>query len=344
MSIPLVRLPMRSVATVPCADPFGLRAGRGYVMLGTTNETRDSFRLYASENRHGPFKRVKDPAGKPLSIFAADNMPAWIHRDQPDRWAPEIHKIGKQFVCVYTARALDGELKVAMAVSNKLVGPYDDLGPIICSEHGVIDATIHRDRLSGQYVMAYKHDDNSVGKPTPIFTRTFTVKGKDFAWTGKPNQIAISGDGHGGLLEGPAFCDAGGTTWCILSSDYFGGADYKMWIGRIDDIVNGKIERLDKLMTTESPCLIGRWKGPGHCSLVPEGPNAFSMYFHAWRADGPDAPPFEKRFEPGGEKRMPICATLMFDKAGQPYILEDKLQARAEKQNGARPDGKSAAA
>ncbi|MBC7794496.1 MAG: hypothetical protein H7Z43_12400, partial [Clostridia bacterium] len=157
------------------------------------------------------------------------------------------------------------------------------------------------------------------------------LKDGEFAWTGKPNVIAKSSEGQDGLIEGPSFCDANGATWCVVSSGYFGGADYKRWIGRIDDIVNGKLTDQRQLLTTESPCLGGRWVGPGHCSLVQEAPGIFSMFFHAWAANQDTAPAFEERFKAGGEGRKPLRATLAFiDEGGkpcEPYIVEDRIKA-----------------
>lgn len=325
-------LPLRAlVKRVAVPDPGATEDGGRYFMVGTTNDTKDTFHVFTAPSPDGPWTRAKDAKGRPISVFPAGQTPKWIHRDSPDRWAPELHNIDGQRACIYTGRALDDLLKVAISLTDSYTGKYIDLGPILAAEHGVIDATYWFDRKSGKHVMVYKLDDNSVGEATPILTRTFTLEHGVFEWTSEPHQIAISGDGHGGLLEAPFLCWANGTTWIVLSSDYFGDERYKMWIGRIDDVTTGKVEDLRPLMTSDSPCLEGQWKGPGHCSLIEQAPGVFAMFYHAWPAENPTAAPFEERFTRNKESRKPLRSTLAFvdsdGKPCEPYIVEDKLVA-----------------
>ena len=306
------------------------RDGPLYTMVATTNESRDTFHIYQARHRDGPWTRLKDVMGKPASIFSEAMRPKWISTKEPDRWAPELHHLGDKWLCLYTARHLEGDLRVAVAVADEATGPYRDLGPILTAPHGVIDATIVRDRKSGRDFMVYKNDDNAVGKPTPILTRPFALEDSGVVWLGEPHEICRSGEGHGGLLEGPWLVHEHDATWIVLSSDYYGGADYKMWIGTVDDLAHGKVDSLEHLMTSDSPCLRGEWKGPGHCSLVKEAPGIYSVYFHAWPAGTENTSDWNQRFV-GGEQRKVLRATLAFiDERGKPcppYIVEDRIKA-----------------
>jgi hypothetical protein len=306
------KLPLKPLVATALPDPGVFKEHGVYTMVGTSNETRDTFAIYQARHRDGPWAQVG-------SVFSG--QPAWISTKEPDRWAPEIHRVGAHYVCIYTARHHDGDLRVALAVAPSVMGPYRDLGPVLQAPHGVIDATIYRDRI------IYKHDDNSVGEPTPIFTRPFALSASSFAWTGPPHEIVRSGEGHGGLLEAPSVVRAGNSNWIALSSDFFGGPEYKVWLGRIDDLDSGHVEGLRPLLTSASAALGGHWFGPGHCSLVPEAPGIFSMYFHAWPKGADTSGAWSKRFN-GGDKRKPLRVTLAFvDDHGSPcdpYIVEDK--------------------
>ena len=328
------KLPLRELVAAPMPDPgvtLEMRHdGPLYTMVATTNESRDTFHVYQARHRDGPWTRVKDTMGKPVSIFPQSARPAWISTEHPDRWAPELHKLGDKWMCLYTARHIEGDLRVAVAIADCVTGPYRDLGPILTAPHGVIDATIVRDRKSGRSVMVYKNDDNAAGKPTPILTRPFSLEDDGVVWLGEPHEICRSGEGHGGLLEGPWLVHENDATWIVLSSDYYGGANYKMWIGTVDDLERGKVADLAHLMTSDSPCLRGEWKGPGHCSLVKEAPGIYSVYFHAWPAGTENTSDWNQRFQ-GGEQRKALRATLAFiDERGQacpPYIVEDRIKA-----------------
>lgn len=324
------RLPFVDLVGKPMPDPGVAKEGKIYTMVATSNEQRDTFPIFQATHRDGPWERVKDTMGKPLSIFSAKQRPDWISKEEPDRWAPELHNVDGKWLCLYTARHVDGDLRVAVAVADKITGPYRDQGPILQAPHGVIDATITQDRLTGRHVMIYKNDDNSVGKPTPIISRPFELDGESIEWLGEGHELCRSGEGHGGLLEGPFVAHENGTSWMLLSSDYYGGPDYKMWIGEVHDLEGGKVENLEHLMTTESPSLRDLWKGPGHCSIVKEAPGIYGVYFHAWPAGTENSSQWPKRFE-GGEQRRALRCTLAFvDERGKPckpYIVEDRLKA-----------------
>lgn len=124
------------------ASPTGAKVTEEW-MTGTSNHLPETFPMYRRNPETGEFERALDANGQPLAMFSEAERPAWIHKEQPDRWAPEIHHVdGKEFG-VYTARHIDGDLRLASAVYEN--GKCRDRGPFRRAEHGVIDATITTD-------------------------------------------------------------------------------------------------------------------------------------------------------------------------------------------------------
>lgn len=331
----------RELVSEPTPDPYVVAlpaahsiSGRERLWLvGTTNESNDTFRVFCSANKGISWNRATDDKGAPLSIFAADAMPAWISRAAPDRWAPEIHPVDGRLLLLYTARHKDGDLRVAAAVADTIEGPWNDLGPILQRPNGVIDATVTRDQKTGEWVLMYKGDDNAVGQPTPILTQSFKLVGDKLQLSGREHQIMISGKDDGGLVEGPFVVNENGKTYLFVSSDYFGDARYKTWISEVDDLQHGTASPHKLFLSSDSPSLHGNWAGPGHISMLPVGEGIYKIYFHAWKKGTEGKAGFENRFRTGEEQRKALSLTVAFrDKDGkpcEPYIVEDEIARRS---------------
>jgi hypothetical protein len=329
--------PLRPLVGEPVPDPYVVRlsathsiSGRAALwMAGTTNEADDTFRLFCSFDGGRTWQRATDRAGAPLSVFAAGQRPAWISTAEPDRWAPEIYEVNGKLLLLYTARHKKGDLRVAAALADHVEGPWRDLGPILESPHGVIDATAVRDPKSGRWLLLYKPDNNSVGLPTPIIAQGFDLRGDRLVLAGRKNELMQSGPKDGGLIEGPAVVHENGTSYVLVSSDCFADARYKTWIAQAPDLEGGAALPRELLLSSTSPCLGGHWVGPGHVSLVKEAPGIYSLYLHAWTKVTEGKAKWETRFRAGEEQRMALRVTLAFrDPAGKPtapYIVEDRL-------------------
>ena len=313
-------------------DPFVVRlsaeADEELWMCGTTNEDDDTFTLSRSVDNGLTFQPAHDATGRRLAVFPAGQRPTWFCEREPDRWAAEIHAVDGRLLCLYTARHRDGDLRVGAAVARHIAGPWNDLGPILRAPHGVIDATATRDNGHGEWLLVYKRDDNSVGKPTPILTRPFRLYDDRIELYGDEHEVMTSGPDDGGLVEGPFVIHENGRTYMLVSSDYFGDARYKTWITTVDDLQRGYVASRELLLSSASPCLRGAWVGPGHVSAIRERDGIYSLYFHALPADaGPLS--FERRFVKGTEQRKALRVTLAFrDASGAPcapFIVEDRL-------------------
>lgn len=111
-----------------------------------------------------PIWKSKDMGLWLLTGYAFLSAPTWT--DGGDFWAPEIHIVGKSYNLYYTARTKDHKLCIGMAYSDRITGPYTDIGgPLMQQDDlGIIDATYYKD--NDKNYLIYKTDGNAVGRPT----------------------------------------------------------------------------------------------------------------------------------------------------------------------------------
>ena len=269
------------------------------------------------------------------------------------RWAPEIFELGGQLVLFYTARDRQGLLRSAYATASCIEGPWMDRGPLDVNPRvktlapdypggpagedpvlGTIDGTVVS-LGEGRHALVVKVDGNALRwvdaatgqqrtAPTPLVAREFTL-GADgtLRFVGAPNVLLSEGPQHGGLVEGQFFVRENNQLYVLYSAGFFGNHEYRTYVGKLDDVLHGRIwdERL--LMDSESPALGGAWNGPGHPSLEALGDGLYALYLHAWR-EGTD-------YARDGERRKALRFHVSFrDAEGRPcapFVVED-LQAR----------------
>ncbi|NMO16196.1 xylosidase [Pyxidicoccus fallax] len=276
------------------------------------------------------------------------------------RWAPEVFEMGDQLVLFYTARDRQGILRSAYATSRDIGGPWTDHGPLDVNPKvktlvpdypggpagpnpvlGTIDGTVVRleDDGSGRprHALVIKVDGNALrwedpatGRrrvaPTPLVAREFTLDadGK-LRFVGTPNVILSNGPQHGGLVEGQFFVRENGHLYVLYSAGFFGNHEYRTYVGRLDDVMQGRVWNERLLMDSESPALRGAWNGPGHPSLEKVGDGLYALYLHAWR-EGTD-------YNRHGEQRRALRFHVSFrDTEGRPcapFVVEDLQNPRA---------------
>lgn len=270
------------------------------------------------------------------------------------RWAPEIFELGEWLVLFYTARDRQGVLRSAYATSRSIEGPWKDQGPLDVNPRvkelapdypggpagdnpvlGTIDGTVARiaDGFGRKrQALVVKVDGNALrwvdaatgqerAAPTPLVAREFTL-GPDgvLDFVGSPNVILTNGPQHGGLIEGQFFVRENGQRYVIYSAGFFGNHEYHTYVGKLDDVLHGRIRDERLLMDSESPALRGAWNGPGHPSLEKVGEGLYALYLHAWR-NGTD-------YYTHGEARKVLRFHLSFrDSQGrpcEPFVVEDR--------------------
>jgi arabinan endo-1,5-alpha-L-arabinosidase len=155
--------PLRPILTEPISprilygygDPCVVRIGpQDYRLLVTSNDAPDAFPILAST----------DLQDWRLSgfVFPQGAAPAWalVGPEVSDFWAPELHRIGDEWIVCFTARKPDRSLAIGLARGPSPDGPFTpDPAPIV--EGGVIDSHILVDAAGAPWLV-WKRDDNGV--------------------------------------------------------------------------------------------------------------------------------------------------------------------------------------
>jgi arabinan endo-1,5-alpha-L-arabinosidase len=135
-------------------DPAVLRSGDGYHLVVTSNDAPDAFPILRSADlRHW------DHVG---FVFAHGRAPGWAITGEniADFWAPELHRVGGNYLLCFTARNAQRELCIGLARATQPEGPFTaDAEPLLTG--GVIDAHlfVQKDRAP---LLFWKEDANAV--------------------------------------------------------------------------------------------------------------------------------------------------------------------------------------
>lgn len=152
---PILTAPVSSKILYGYGDPCVVRiAADDYRLLVTSNDAPDAFPILASPNlvdwRLAGF------------VFPRGAAPDWALTGPQvsDFWAPELHRLGEQWLVCFTARLPDRSLAIGLARAAAPDGPFvADPAPIVMG--GVIDAHILVD-AEGAPWLVWKRDDNGV--------------------------------------------------------------------------------------------------------------------------------------------------------------------------------------
>lgn len=251
------------VVPFDCPDPGVVRDASQWIMACTSGNAANAYPIYTS-----PDLVTWKAAGH---IFPSGKHPVWA---VSDFWAPEIHKVGAQWVAYFSARGQDGMLAIGAASSPNSTGPFTDIGkPLIHdAQMGLIDVS----EFDG-YVL-WKEDGNAVGKKTPIHAQAHAADG--LSLTGSPATL-ITNDQQweGNVVEGPWMVQHAGTYFLFYSGAAYNNASYAVGVAKSNS-------PLGPFTKAPGPILVtgGAWAGPGHCSVVDTPRGNTAMVYHAWKS------------------------------------------------------------
>jgi GH43 family beta-xylosidase len=231
--------------------------------------------------------------GGPMKVRASDDLVTWADTggallpggkaawsaNGGRNWAPEIHRVGSDWVAYYTAVNGADRLSIGCAYAPKPEGPYTDCGaPLVQHPQGVIDANFFEDD-DGKRYLYYKIDGNSVGQPTPIFVRELAPNGRSFAAGSAQVQVLTNDPAtwEGGVVE---------ATWVVKRD----GMYFMFYSGNVyDDRYRTGVARAKSPkgpFTKKGAPILGnnsKWVGPGHGTVL--SVNGKDLFFHhAWPA------------------------------------------------------------
>jgi beta-xylosidase len=290
-------------------DPFVARFGRIWHAYATgigTGGRQINVQLIRSRGLTG--------WSAPVEALPHANLPAWVDREHPQVWAPEVMQVGGRYVLYFNARHAtltrtetppDGPRVMkrhclGAAVSERPEGPFLGVGePLVCSEfaEGVIDASPFRDGDS-LYVY-YKHDANCCGGGSALYVQGLSPDG--LAALGPPFKLVGNNDSPGKeddwewlVVEAPTMVKRAGAYYLFYSGNFFGNKNYSIAYLRCASPRGPCTDPGENPISWSHPGspLIG----PGHQAVLDEGGRTYAFY-HGWNQD-PNA-----RERPGFHKR-----------------------------------------
>ena len=250
-----------------CPDPGVMRDGSAYVLTCTGGDaSSDAYPIYTSSDLIS-----WKPAGH---IFPAGKHPTWA---TGLFWAPEIHKVGKQYVAYFSAQNAGGRLAIGAAFGPTATGPFTDIGkPLIADPAmGLIDVSEFTSSSNVAYVL-WKEDGNAQNKPTPIHIQPLAADG--LSLTGAPSTL-ITNDRNweGNVVEGPWMTERNGLFYLFYSGASYANASYAVGVARGSSPLGPMTKPAGPILTSNAA-----WTGPGHCSVLDTPAGETVMIYHAW--------------------------------------------------------------
>lgn len=327
----------------------------GTFPLGTTNEYKgevadpaivkgDDGYLYIVSTL-GKMFRSEDGCQWQLVTEKLISRPTWGDSLVPDGvtpslWAPDLVKIGDQWVFYYSLSAWDHPVGIGYATSDKVDGPYKDQGKLFtCDEIGVnncIDPCIYQE--DGKVYMG-------VGSFCGIFlveldeTGTSLLNGASYQ---KENKTLIAGNPdasfHLETYEGSYIMKKDDTYYLFGSTGSCcsgQSSTYRVMVGKSDSLTGPYVDSKGRDMVSSINQPVGElvvWAGsmddkpyigPGHNSIYIDDAGDWWIYYHSFIETDKFA------------TRHLMMDKLLWNEDGYPYV-ENKKPSFDEELDGPR--------
>ena len=267
--------PIQDVSNI--GDPYIMQEGDTYYLYATSNSVvHRGFFVWTSKNlvqweRHW---------------LAFDNTLEGNEWGKSDFWAPEVFKLGTSFYMVYSARAADGKLKLALAKSDDPLGPFKNFKtPLLDSSIACIDGDFFMDDDGKLYLYYVKDCSENIvnGKHvSQIYVQqmmpySFYLIG-DPVLCVQPSQSWEHPWADWQWNEGPYVMKHAGQYYLMYSANYFASPDYAIGYATADSPL-GPWTKYAQNPILKSDLDIGVY-GPGHKSAAysPDGKELFIAY------------------------------------------------------------------
>lgn len=249
------------VVNTDCPDPSVIRDGDLYVMACTA----DKLSLHSSRDLvHWKIEG---------SIFTDATKPRWADRDF---WAPELRRVGDQYLAYFTARQLDGELAIGVATSPNLLGPYSDRGePLLLDSPGAIDPHVFVAADGTRYLL-WKQEGNTRGGVAAI--KIQPLSGDGLTLIGSPTTILTNTEAWEGThIDAPWLTQRDGHYYLFYDADDASSDGSSIGVARATDLLGPYAKAAAPSMTSA-----GEWAAPGMGAPIHASDDDWFLMFHAW--------------------------------------------------------------
>jgi len=256
-------------------DPFILKVDTTYYAYSTN-----------SNSRNVPVATSEDLVNWSLGRDVLPGLPRWVNISRPDVWAPEVLRIGDEYLMYYTARdRASGRQCLGLAVSDSPTGPFRDRSetPFICQvdEGGSIDASPFRD-ADGTLYLYWKNDGNCCMMPTYLYGQQLSEDGRTLI--GEPVRlIRNEKQWHGPVVEAPTMWLHDERYYLFYSGNVYSGEAYAVGyavcetpLGPCQDAPENPILASDM---TSQPLVVG----PGHQTIIQDEAGDAWIVYHVWQ-------------------------------------------------------------
>ena len=250
-------------------DPFIVFDGGTYYAFATQDNYGTAIqRLTSTDRLHW---------AKTASPDALSAVPSWA--DRAGTWAPEVQRVGDQYVMYYTVHQRNGAecVSIATAASPALQFVDNSSAPLVCqSGGGSIDPSLFVSPTGALYL---NWKSNANGAAT-LLARQLDADGTHFA--AEPEAQLLQSKGIGWVasnIESPSMVVSGGQYFLFYSGNVYTsagyGIGYAVCSGPTGPCTNGSIT---------APWLgsHGDAVGPGGQSFFTDANGTFLMAYHAW--------------------------------------------------------------
>jgi beta-xylosidase len=256
-------------------DPFILKVDDTYFAYSTN-----------SNSRNVPVATSTDLVNWDSGRDALPSLPSWANLGGSYVWAPEVLRIGDQYLLYYTARDKTSDRQcIGLAISDAPEGPFRDRSdaPFICQsdEGGSIDASPFRDE-DGTLYLYWKNDGNCCMMATYLYGQQLTPDG--IGLVGEPVRLIRNDQPwQGPVVEAPTMWRHGDRYYLFYSGNVYAGEAYAIGyavcetpLGPCEDAEENPILASDM----ESDPLV---VGPGHQTLLMDEAGETWLIYHVWQ-------------------------------------------------------------
>lgn len=260
----------RSVKDI--GDPFILSEETGYSMFATGGSI--GFNVWRSGD---------------LQTFEKSKALKKVNWASGDYWAPEVYKLGEQYVMLFTARLREnGSLRTGVALASAPEGPYEDpLGrPLMDFGYATIDATLTWDDAGNPYLI-YVRDCSENFENGRQESHIYGVRLSDDLLSVQGTPVPLlkpEGDwetrsGDPRWNEGPAVVKHGGKYYLFYSVNGYWMKEYSVSVAVADAPLGPYIKQANNPLLVyaedETGVIVS---GPGHNAFFTVGDELFTSY------------------------------------------------------------------
>ena len=256
-------------------DPSVVRIGPEYWAAGTAGRN----------GAFGPILRSTDLVNWTSAGWIFHKAPTWT--DGTRFWAPELARQGDSYLAYYSARRKNGRMCVGVAHSRNPIGPYTDVGPLVCQDAGSIDPSVVRNN-NGWPFLVWKEDRNTEGVTSVIWVQPLSLDGRRLTGVRRKILTATGRGWEGGVIEGPQIIRRKKYLYLFYSGNLCCGpnCEYAMGVARSRGLY-GPWRRWKRNPILDSG---DNWLCPGHGSLAQSPNGRWWMLYHSYYAVGTISP------------------------------------------------------